>query len=138
MKLRFLWRAFKTRFRDCRIELSALKAHICPTDIVCDIGANKGSFILWLSKWAHKGKVVAFEPQISLVEYLVDVTKVLSLTNVIIEPKAVSSRKGKAHLYIPGGSVSPVLVPLCVRQLLIEKNVLFLRLKSSLSMIISV
>ena len=62
MKLRFLWRAFRNRFRDSQIELSELKKHLEPSDITCDIGANKGSFTYWLSKWFYNGKVIAFEP----------------------------------------------------------------------------
>ncbi len=107
MNLRFIWRALKTRYRDNRIELVTLKSFIRPTDIVCDIGANKGSFILWLSKWAKNGKVIAFEPQFILANYLKEIVHFFQLHNVTIEPKAVSSQDGTAWLYVPGGSVSP-------------------------------
>lgn len=59
--IRFRVRALKARFRDQGAELSFIKQHIRKSDIVCDIGANKGSFIYWLSCWG--GTVVAFEPQ---------------------------------------------------------------------------
>ena len=107
MKMRFIWRALKSRYRDNRIELTALKSYIKPDDIVCDIGDNKGSFILWLSKWAYNGKVVAFEPQITLANYLKKVTQSLCLTNVIVESKGVSSQTGKNKLFVPGGGISP-------------------------------
>jgi hypothetical protein len=61
---RFAIRALKARFRDHSAELSVIKRHIRRGDIVCDVGANKGSFVYWLSRWAGKsGRVVAFEPQ---------------------------------------------------------------------------
>ncbi len=106
-KSRFLWRSLRARFRDNRTELQALKKHIQPHYTVCDIGANKGSYLLWLSRWASDGKVVAFEPQHQLAEYLRSVTQLLKQTNIIIEPKAVALQSGTAQLYIPGGSVSP-------------------------------
>ncbi|MBU0729922.1 MAG: FkbM family methyltransferase [Proteobacteria bacterium] len=107
MKSRFLWRAFRNRFRDNRTELNVLRKHIQPNDIVCDIGANKGSYTFWLSKWASNGKVIAFEPQKTLADYLKQATNALKLNNVVVEEKAVSAISGKACLFIPGGSVSP-------------------------------
>lgn len=107
MKARFLWRAFKNRYRDSVVELSELRKHIKPNSLVCDIGANKGSYLYWLSKWANQGRVVAFEPQQPLAIYLFDVVRKLNLQNVTVEGKAVSSVSGKASLYIPGGGCSP-------------------------------
>jgi len=107
MKSRFLWRSLRARFRDNRTELKTLKQHIQPHHIVCDIGANKGSYLLWLSRWASQGKVVAFEPQQQLADYLREVAKSFNRTNIIIESKAVALQTGTAHLYLPGGSASP-------------------------------
>jgi FkbM family methyltransferase len=112
---RFLWRAFTNRYRESVVELSELRKNIKPDSVVCDIGANKGSYIYWFSKWAKQGKVVAFEPQQPLVIYLQDIVRKLNLNNVIVEGKAVSSVTGNASFYIPGGgyslgsSLSPVV-----------------------------
>jgi hypothetical protein len=41
---RFITRGLKARYRDAATELNVIRSHVTPTDIVCDIGANKGSF----------------------------------------------------------------------------------------------
>ncbi|QUS41633.1 FkbM family methyltransferase [Tardiphaga alba] len=99
MKARFLWRAYKTRYRDQRAELAAIRSHVTSRDLVCDIGANKGSYLYWMAKWA--GRVVAFEPQPGLADYLNKARTALSLNNVVIETAGVSSTSGTLDLYIP-------------------------------------
>ncbi|MDX2108916.1 MAG: FkbM family methyltransferase [Verrucomicrobiota bacterium] len=100
---RYLWRAFKARFRDQAAELSVIKDYVQPGDIVCDIGANKGSYLFWLSRWVHKGKVVAFEPQAHLAQYLKKVCSATGLRNVTVEAAAVHAKSGSMNLYIPAG-----------------------------------
>lgn len=78
-----------------------------PGDTVCDIGANKGSYLFWLSRWVKQGRVIAFEPQAVLAEYLTEVCCQMHLDNVTVEPKAVYSSTGRLMLHIPGGKVSP-------------------------------
>ena len=63
--IRFRTRALKALLRDQRAEFSVIRRHLRPGDIACDIGANKGSFIYWLSWWVRNGRVVAFEPQLA-------------------------------------------------------------------------
>ena len=100
---RFLWRALRSRFRDHYAELSAIHNHIRPGDIVCDVGANKGSFLYWLSRWCGAGRVVAFEPQQDLARYLAKMSAALSLNNVSVEAKAVFSESGQRELFVPRG-----------------------------------
>jgi FkbM family methyltransferase len=107
VKARFLWRAFKTRYRDQVAELREIRRAIRPDDTVCDIGANKGSYIYWLSRWVPRGRVVAFEPQESLASYLQNVCTALKLANVRIEAKAVHSKTGSLDFFVPGESDSP-------------------------------
>lgn len=71
--------------------------------MVCDVGANKGSFLYWLSKWTYGGRVVAFEPQPDLSEYLVRMCSGLGLKNVTIESQAAFSETGQRDLFIPHG-----------------------------------
>lgn len=97
----FLIRGVKARFRDQRIEFRLIRRHLRSTDIVCDIGANKGSFVFWLSRWCRNGTVVAFEPQPWFAASLAQVCRHLALDNVRIEPKAVFSHSGTADLFVP-------------------------------------
>lgn len=107
MKARFLWRSFKTRYRDQVVELREIQRTLRPDDTVCDIGANKGSYLYWLSRWVPHGRVVAFEPQEQLASYLQDVCTALNLKNVRVEAKAAHSKSGVLDLYVPGDSDSP-------------------------------
>lgn len=101
--LRFWIRALKARFRDQRAELGVIRRHLRPGDIVCDVGANKGSFIYWLSCWVGRGRVVAFEPQPELARGLAGVCRAIGLGNVTVEPKAVYSHGGDRDLFLPKG-----------------------------------
>ncbi|HET57468.1 MAG TPA: FkbM family methyltransferase [Deltaproteobacteria bacterium] len=105
MKARFLWRVFRARFRDERAELSAIRDYVRPGDTVCDIGANKGAFVWWMSRWVgDRGRVVAFEPQEELADYLRRACRSLTFSNVIVEAKAVDAASGSRTLYVPGSS----------------------------------
>jgi FkbM family methyltransferase len=104
---RFLWRAWKARYRDQSVELRVIRQAVRPDDTVCDIGANKGSYLYWLSRWVPRGRVVAFEPQSQLAEYLRTACSALKFTNVSIEAKAVHAKAGTLSLFVPGTSDSP-------------------------------
>jgi FkbM family methyltransferase len=101
--IRFRVRALKALLRDERAEFGAIWRHLRPGDIACDIGANKGSFIYWLSWWVHGGRVVAFEPQPELARALVNICHVIGLFNVTVEAKAVYSHCGDRDLFMPVG-----------------------------------
>jgi FkbM family methyltransferase len=100
---RFRIRALKARYLAQKAEFDVIKAHLRPADVACDIGANKGSFIYWLSYWCWDGRVVAFEPQPDLARGLVDVCRLIRLHNVKIEAKAVYSHSGRQDLFVPTG-----------------------------------
>jgi FkbM family methyltransferase len=101
--LRFRLRALKARFRDQPAEFAVIRAHLRPGDIACDIGANKGGFIYWLSRWVGHGRVVAFEPQPDLAQRLAEVCRAIRLDNVTVEAKAVYSHSGQQELFLPLG-----------------------------------
>lgn len=101
--LRFAIRTLRARYRDQKIELRALRRHIRAGDIVCDIGANKGSYTYWLARWCGNGRVVAFEPQPSLARQLAEICTTLRFRNVTVEPKAVYSLEGVVELFVPDG-----------------------------------
>jgi FkbM family methyltransferase len=74
-----------------------------------DIGANKGSYLFWLARWARQA--IAFEPQPSLADYLRQATSAVGLSNVLIEEAGVSDHAGEAPLYVPSvGSPEASLV----------------------------
>jgi len=100
---RFITRGLKARFRDAVIELNVIRSHVSPTDIVCDIGANKGSFTFWLARWCGLGRVVAFEPQPEIARRLVSDCRALNLSNVAVEPAGVYSVSGTQTLTVPRG-----------------------------------
>lgn len=100
---RFLIRALKARFLKQRIELRLIRQHVRASDTVCDVGANKGSFVFWLSRWCANGTVLAFEPQPLFADYLGRVCRGLSLDNVKVHSKAVFSRSGVSDLFVPKG-----------------------------------
>ena len=99
---RFRLRALKARFRDQRAEFDIIGRHLRGGDVVCDIGANKGSFVYWLSRWVGEGRVVAFEPQPELARGLAEVCRP-KLDNVTVEPKAAFSHSGTQELFVPEG-----------------------------------
>jgi len=107
MKLKFLWRAVKNRFRDQKCEIEALVSSLAPSDIALDVGCNKGSYLYWLSRAVPSGKVIAFEPQPILAAYLKQVCTAIGLENVSVEAAGVSDKRGQLTLYIPGESDSP-------------------------------
>lgn len=108
MNLRFIYRNIKARFRDQHQEIKALRANIRPGDIVVDCGANKGSYIWTLSRAVgRRGKVIAFEPQPRLADYLRQMVSSCDLKNVHIEEKGVSNHSGRMPLFVPDGGSSP-------------------------------
>jgi FkbM family methyltransferase len=105
---RFWYRALRARWRDQRAEIAALSAAIRPGDAAADVGANKGSYLPWLSRAAGPGRVVAFEPQPALAAYLARACRAAGLANVAVEAAGVSDRPGRLVLHVPGtGGPSP-------------------------------
>lgn len=99
MKARFLWRAYRARLADQAAELALIRRHTRPGDLACDVGANKGSYLYWMARWA--GRVVAFEPQSGLADYLRTAAAAVPLRNVTVEQKGVSDHTGLLKLYLP-------------------------------------
>jgi len=100
--IRFRIRALKALLNH-RAEFAAIWRHLRPGDIACDVGANKGSFIYWLSRRVRTGRVIAFEPQPQLASYLSNICRVTGLGNVTVEAKAVYSHSGNQDLFLPAG-----------------------------------
>ena len=107
-KLKFLYRSFKSRYRDHKIEIDALLESIEPGDIAIDVSANKGSFTHPLAMAVGKeGRLLAFEPQIALANYLRQIFNELSLPQCEIYEVGISDRKGNSDLHIPMEGTNP-------------------------------
>ena len=116
-RLRYLWRAFNYRQRVNREEIGFLAGRLRAGDVAIDVGAHKGGFLYWLRHHVTaSGKVLAFEPQPPLAQYLKDVVALQDWDNVVIEASGLSSSSGAMELFIPapegepspGATLSPV------------------------------
>jgi len=108
MKVRFLHRAWKARWREERLEIEVARALIQPGDLVVDAGTNKGAYLYWLRQSAGpSGTVLAYEPQPELARYLETICQAFQWKNVQVHPVALSDRQGKSVLHVPGSGVSP-------------------------------
>ncbi len=78
-----------------------LQKKIKEGDVVVDIGANIGYHTLLMAKLAdRKGKVYAFEPHPDNFALLKKNVEANGYSNVVLEQKAVSNKKGRANLYL--------------------------------------
>ena len=107
MRLRFLYRALRARFRDQRREIQAILGALRPDGLGVDVGAYKGSYVLWMSRGVREGRVVAFEPQPELAAYLRSACASLSLRNVTVESAGVSDHSGGGTLWVKGEGTWP-------------------------------
>ena len=110
MRLRFLYRAFRARLRDEKLEIAAFRQALRKGGLGLDIGANKGAYLYWMRRAVGpEGQVYAFEPQPSLYAYLKRIGELMSWKNVSIEPFAITNRTGKIRLIVPAaeGKSSP-------------------------------
>lgn len=108
MKMRFTYRAWKARLRDQRLEIALTRALVRPGDLVADAGANKGAYVYWLrASVGQAGKVLAYEPQPTLADYLRRACEVFRWSNVHVSEVALSNRVGTSVLHVPGFGVAP-------------------------------
>ena len=108
MKARFLYRAWKARFRGERGEICALLDRLAPGDAAVDVGANKGAYLYWMRRAVGPGgSVIAFEPQPGLARYLEDMRARMAWDNVSIRDCALSDSSGRRVLHVPGWENSP-------------------------------
>lgn len=107
MDLKLAWRAWKTRHRDQVFELRAIREALRQGGVALDVGANKGSYLYSMARWAGASPVVAFEPQSRLATYLTHACRRSGLRNVTVENLALSNQQGELQLFVPGDSHSP-------------------------------
>jgi FkbM family methyltransferase len=101
-KTKFLYRAYKYRFRDDVSELTYITDSLHKGDFALDVGAHKGGYLHWIMKGVGaKGHAEAFEPQPLLYQYLADMKLAYRYNNLTLNHAGLSSRQGQLQLFIP-------------------------------------
>ncbi|MFP4091475.1 MAG: FkbM family methyltransferase [Cyclobacteriaceae bacterium] len=94
-----LHRAWRYRLREEKDSIQYLLSQDLKGKTVLDIGANKGIYTYWMSKHVGStGKVVSFEPQPELGDFLEDLKSSFRLNNVEVVNKGLSSRQATLNL----------------------------------------
>ncbi len=71
---------------------------------VLDIGSHKGAYLYFMrEKAGSSGKVLGFEPQSNLFQYLQKIKSLFHWDNVELNHLALSDSEGSVTLFIPGG-----------------------------------
>ena len=82
--------------------------HLKPGQTAIDIGAHKGAYTYWMSKYTGtNGHVFAFEPQPRLYNQLNKILDNSKINNVHVELLALSANKGEDTLVMQGKKTSP-------------------------------
>ena len=106
--IRWIFRAWRYRLVVEKYEIQFMLNHLKLGYTAVDIGAHKGAYTYWMSKYVGKeGRVFSFEPQPVLYNQLVSLIKHSNNKNINLEASALSSAKGKDTMKIPGGGTSP-------------------------------
>ncbi|MDG2267135.1 MAG: FkbM family methyltransferase [Candidatus Marinimicrobia bacterium] len=106
--LRWVLRAWRYRLIVEKQEISFMLKHLKPGQTAIDIGAHKGAYTYWMSKYTGaNGNVFAFEPQPRLYNQLNKILDHSKINNVHVELLALSANKGEGTLLMPGKKTSP-------------------------------
>ena len=103
-QLKFLYRAYRYRYRVDSAELRFIGERLRPGQVAVDAGCHKGAYTYWMQRRVRRlGQVIAFEPQPSQVRYLQRAFAAMRYRNVMLVPMALSDAPGKLKLNIPTG-----------------------------------
>ena len=112
-KLRYLYRAYRYRYRVDPAEVHFVRECLGPGQIAVDVGCHKGAYTYWMRRRVGpSGAVYAFEPQPRQVAYLRQAFDVMAYDNVVLVPMAVSDCEGRLPLHVPSGNGSTHLASL--------------------------
>ena len=102
VRLKYLYRAYRYRFRVDPAEIRFVRQSLRPGQVAVDIGCHKGAYTYWMRRCVGpSGAVYAFEPQPRQVAYLREAFSVMGYDNVELVPMAVSDKSGQLPLYTP-------------------------------------
>src|SRR4051794_13548296 len=103
--LRYLYRAYRYRFRVDPAEIRFVRQSLQPGQVAVDVGCHKGAYTYWMRRRVGpSGAVYAFEPQPRQVAYLREAFSAMCYDNVEIVPMALSDKSGQLPLYTPAKS----------------------------------
>jgi FkbM family methyltransferase len=106
--IRLRFRAWRYRWKQDRHEIQFVRRLLAPGDVAVDIGSHKGAYVYWMHQAVQPGgRVICFEPQPQLADYLGRMKAALRMDEVTVENLAVSSQRGEMTLTVPGGRPSP-------------------------------
>ena len=101
-QLKLEYRSARYKYREDRGGIAYIESRVQKGDTVLDIGAHKGAYLnILLRQTGKQGRVIAFEPQRKLYDYLKTISSVLSWDNVVVEHLALSGSNGTSRLFIP-------------------------------------
>jgi FkbM family methyltransferase len=104
-RLRYLYRAYRYRYRVDPAELRFVQTGLRPGDVAVDVGCHKGAYTYWMRRSVGaSGAVFAFEPQPGQVAYLRELFDSMDYDNVSLVPMALSDRVDRMSLYVPSGN----------------------------------
>ena len=90
--LRWIFRAWRYRLVVEKHEIQFMLNHLKLGYTAIDIGAHKGAYTYWMSKYVgNEGRVFSFEPQPVLYNQLVSLIKHSNNKNINLEASALSS-----------------------------------------------
>jgi len=99
----YLLRAYRARYFRQAGELRAVGSTLRGGDTAVDVGAHKGRYVFWMRRAVGAaGRVVAFEPQPRLADYLRRVGAAMGWRNADVRQVAVADAPGTAVLHVPG------------------------------------
>ena len=101
--LRLVHRAWRYRLHTEYAEIRFMLDVLRPGQCVVDIGAHKAAFTYWMAKVVGpRGRVLAFEPQRDLAEFLRGVSRRVGEHVIRVHEVALSDREGDSRLYYRG------------------------------------
>ncbi|HKQ58145.1 MAG TPA: FkbM family methyltransferase [Candidatus Eisenbacteria bacterium] len=106
--IKMVYRAWRYRLMLDRREIGFMRRNLKPGYTAVDIGAHKGAYAYWMNQAVTPhGRVVCFEPQPQLADYLNRMKASVPMERVEVVNLALSSRRGEMTLAVPQGGPSP-------------------------------
>jgi FkbM family methyltransferase len=101
-RLRYLYRAYRYRYRVDPAEMRFMCERLRPGDLAVDVGCFKAAYTYWMRRCVGAtGSVTAFEPQPEQVAYIRQMFAAMKWRNVSVEAKGVSNAVGELELLRP-------------------------------------